>query len=58
MILSPSLRVMILSKYSITFCAVNGVHSNVAERLGLDLEVVVDICNELEDKGIIGMLEQ
>ena len=32
-------------------------YSDIAERLGLDLEVVVDICNELEDKGIIGMLE-
>ncbi len=32
-------------------------YSDVAERLGLDLEVVVDICSELEDKGIIGMLK-
>lgn len=33
-------------------------YSDIAERLGLDLELVVDICNELEDKGIIGMLKQ
>lgn len=31
-------------------------YSDIAEKLGLDLELVVDICNELEDKGIIGML--
>jgi dCTP deaminase len=33
-------------------------YSDIAEQLGLDLELVVDICNELENKGIIGMLEQ
>jgi len=32
-------------------------YSDIASQLGLDLELVVDICNELEDKGIIGMLE-
>ena len=32
-------------------------YSDVAEKLGLDLELVVDICNDLEDKGIIGMLK-
>jgi len=29
-------------------------YGDIAERLDLDLETVVDICNELEDEGIIG----
>ena len=33
-------------------------YSDIADRLRLDLELVVDICNELEAKGIIGMLNQ
>lgn len=33
-------------------------YSDIAKQLGLDLELVVDICSELEDKGHIGMLEQ
>jgi len=33
-------------------------YSDIAERLKLDLELVVDICNELESNGIIGMLKQ
>lgn len=33
-------------------------YSDIAQQLRLDLELVVDICNELEEKGIIGMLEQ
>ncbi len=32
-------------------------YGDIVERLGLDLELVVDICNELEGKGIIGMLK-
>lgn len=32
-------------------------YSDIAGQLGLDLEVVVEICNELENKGIIGMLK-
>ncbi|HEV2381205.1 MAG TPA: dCTP deaminase [Terriglobia bacterium] len=32
-------------------------YSDVAERLSLDLELVVELCNELENEGCIGMLK-
>ena len=33
-------------------------YSDVAEQLNLDLELVVELCNELEKEGAIGVLEQ
>jgi dCTP deaminase len=33
-------------------------YSDVAERLRLDLEMVVELCHELEKEGIIGLFEQ